>query len=249
MTLVSHAGPDTTNLGSYSPVISADGSHVAFQSNAPDLLPGLTGCPVQQGGSYLSNTYVYDRATGGLTLASHTPGSATTCSNGTSSPPVALSGDGGFLAFNSNATNLVSGDFNGQGDAFVATVDLPGRAFFTLPPCRLLDTRQPGQGPALASGGRLVLAIHGACGVPASARAISVNVTVTQGTAAGHLTLYPGDIGIPATSTLNFSAGQTRANNAVLPLSLAGDGTLAITSFVLGSGSVHAVLDVSGWFE
>jgi hypothetical protein len=249
LTLASHrAGlPDTPaamgagSLGSRV-ALSADGSHLAFASADPDLVPG------QSSDGRSANVFLYDRATGGLALVSHAPGSPAAGGNGDSSA-IEMSHDGGFVAFSSDATNLVAGDYNQRSDSFLYAADLPGRSFFTLPPCRLLDTRQPGQGPALASGGRLVLAVHGACGVPASARAISVNVTVTEGTAAGHLTLYPGDIGIPATSTLNFSAGQTRANNAVLPLSLTGDGTLALTSFVLGGGSVHAVLDVSGWFE
>jgi hypothetical protein len=118
--------------------------------------------------------------------------------------------------------------------------------FFTLTPCRLVDTRLADQGPALAAGEVRALAVAGACGVPPTARAVAVNVTVTAPTAAGQLTFGPGGAPPPGTSTLNFAAGQTRANNAVLPLGP--DGTLAVLAG-LGEGSVHLIVDVNGWFE
>jgi len=47
-------------------------------------------------------------------------------------------------------------------------------------------------------------------------------------------------------STINFSAGQTRANNAILPLALDGTGL----KFKGGStGSLHFILDVNGYFK
>jgi hypothetical protein len=81
--------------------------------------------------------------------------------------------------------------------------------------------------------------------VPASAKAIALNVAVTAPTSAGNCRLYPGS-GIPTVSNINFSAGQTRTNNAVVPL--AGDGT--VTAYCAGgAGSVHMILDVNGYFE
>lgn len=77
-----------------------------------------------------------------------------------------------------------------------------------------------------------------------------MNVTVVQGTSTGHVRLGPGDCAsLPATSTINFSAGQTRANNAILPLASDGSGGLAASAFVLGGGSVHLIVDVGGYFE
>lgn len=46
-----------------------------------------------------------------------------------------------------------------------------------------------------------------------------------------------------------FGQGQTRANNAILPLAANGSGTLAITPFVAGNGTVHVIVDVVGYFE
>jgi hypothetical protein len=43
---------------------------------------------------------------------------------------------------------LTPGDLNSATDAFLWT-DKPFGSFYTLSPCRLLDTRQPADGPAL----------------------------------------------------------------------------------------------------
>ena len=117
-------------------------------------------------------------------------------------------------------------------------------SFFTVTPCRLVDTRDSSP---LASDVPAVLTVQGNCGVPATARAVALNVTVVGPTAQGNLTLYPSDQPRPASSTLNFSAGQLRANSAVI--ALGADGKLKIYPFLLGSGSVDMLLDVAGYFE
>ena len=125
----------------------------------------------------------------------------------------------------------------------------PPLDYFSVSPCRLLDTRVPAQGPALASGAsRLVTVTGGPCAIPPTARAIAANITSVASTGVGNLRLYPGDGTVPPTSALNFGAGQTRANNGVFPLAGNGNGTLAILATVGGSGTVHVVLDVTGFF-
>lgn len=128
---------------------------------------------------------------------------------------------------------------------------VPGLGFYTLPPCRLVDTRTSTPftgGPALAPGYPRPFYVASLCGIPADARALAVNVTVTQPHAAGYLTLFPGNTApIPATSTINFSPGQTRANQAILPLSP--DGAVRFDAVVGSAGTVHLVLDVSGYFR
>jgi hypothetical protein len=74
-----------------------------------------------------------------------------------------------------------------------------------------------------------------------------VNLTVTQPVAAGSLTLYPGN-GIPTgTTSINFSAGQTRANNAMLYLATDGTGSFGVENDSVGSA--HFILDVNGYFQ
>jgi hypothetical protein len=124
----------------------------------------------------------------------------------------------------------------------------PGN-LFTLVPCRLLDTRNPigpYGGPALAAGQIRTFDLYGRCSIPASARAVSLNVTVTQPTTAGNLRMYEGGAPLPLVSSLNYSAGQTRGNNAVAGLSAAGQLTIRCTQ---GSGTAHVILDVNGYFE
>jgi PKD repeat protein len=98
--------------------------------------------------------------------------------------------------------------------AFTATYKLSG-FFHSLTPCRLIDTRAssgPEAGaPALGAGETRVVGTAGKCGVPASARSLSVNLTVTGPAAEGFLTLYAADAtSLPLTSGINFRAGGTR---------------------------------------
>ncbi|HEY2930400.1 MAG TPA: PQQ-dependent sugar dehydrogenase [Acidobacteriota bacterium] len=129
------------------------------------------------------------------------------------------------------------------------TVVIAPADFFTLTPCRVADTRNPNGaygGPALPASGDRIFVIAGRCGVPATARSVSVNITVTQPTGVGHLRLYPAGSALPASSNINYSGGQTRANNAVLTLGPAGD--LAVRCEQI-SGTVHFILDVNGYFQ
>jgi hypothetical protein len=86
----------------------------------------------------------------------------------------------------------------------------------------------------------------GRCGIPPSAAAISLNLTVTGATAAGHLTVYPQGQPIPLASTINFRSGQTRANNAIVPLGTGG--AIAIVSGQPPGNTTHVIVDLSGYF-
>lgn len=128
--------------------------------------------------------------------------------------------------------------------------------FFTLAPCRLLDTRlasnqlPPGPygGPALPPGSDRILVAAGRCGIPATARAIALNITAVNPPGVGHLRLFPGDASAPLASALNFSAGQTRGNNAVVMLASSGSGAFGIRNGTSGQ-AVHVAVDVSGYFQ
>jgi RHS repeat-associated protein len=115
---------------------------------------------------------------------------------------------------------------------------------FTVPPCRLLDTRQSS---AFVSGTQNNLQVTSKCGIPAGAEAIVVNVTVTAPTGAGYLTVFPPDQPRPLVSSVNFQAGQTRNNASIL--TLAANGLLGIVAGIPGGGSAHVILDVTGYFS
>jgi hypothetical protein len=122
--------------------------------------------------------------------------------------------------------------------------------FFTLTPCRILDTRNatgPLGGPALGASAQRTFTVTGTCGIPANAIAIVTNVTSVNPAATGYLSIYPGNAFPLGTSVMSLAAGKTRANNAVLELSTNGTGTIGIQN--ASSGSVNIIVDVVGYFQ
>lgn len=125
-------------------------------------------------------------------------------------------------------------------------------AFYTVTPCRILDTRNPDGpygGPILATlPAQRTFQLSSVCGVPADAKVVSANVTVTGGGAAGSLRVFPADTTVPIATTISFGVGQTKANNSMLLLSAAG--TAGQVTVRNGSAApVHFILDVNGYFK
>jgi hypothetical protein len=125
--------------------------------------------------------------------------------------------------------------------------------FYSVTPCRLADTRNPNGltgGPALAGQGVRSFPVVGLCGVPATAQAAVLNVTVVAPTGGGHVRIWPYNATMPLVSTINFDPGEPAiANGAIVPLS--SDPTLSISTF-LGASSgntAHLVIDVTGYFQ
>ncbi len=129
------------------------------------------------------------------------------------------------------------------------TAPPPASRFYTLPPCRLVDTRDPAGpfgGPALAATEtRTITPSLGSCGIPADATALALNATATDATSVGTLILFPGSGTAPGTTTVVFRPGKTRANSAVMGLA---GGALSMTS-TASTGTVQVILDVSGYFR
>ncbi len=123
-----------------------------------------------------------------------------------------------------------------------------GSFFHTVSPCRLLDTRTPGDpnGPAIVGGEIRKVQFIGLCGVRARTTAVAVNVTVVHPSADGFLTLAP-TISSSPTSTINFRPGQVRANNQVVALNP--DGTLSVLCGMNAAGSVDYIIDITGYFQ
>jgi Domain of unknown function (DUF5122) beta-propeller len=135
--------------------------------------------------------------------------------------------------------------------AFVARLRAPQPVTFVAePPARLLDTRPGGStfdglfraGGALTGGVVMELDVGGRAGVPASASAVSLNVTVTEPTAPGFLTVFPCGATPPNASNLNYVAGQTVPNAVITKLGDAG--RVCLFSQV----STHVIIDVNGFY-
>ena len=237
-TLVSHAlgAPGTAgNKGSTKARISADGRRIGFVSPATDLVAG-------QAPNGASSLILQDRITGARTLVGRVSSFPPTTNDSFLFPR--MSADGRFVAFTSDSPGFVAGDLNANWDVFLYREGANGPV--TVPPCTLFDTRRPADGPALRSGTRKILTVHGACGVPATATAAVVKVTVPQPRRRGNLRLTPGDAATPA-ATLRFPRRQTRTGSFTVPL--AANGTLALQATVVGNGAVHAVVEVVGYVE
>jgi len=116
-----------------------------------------------------------------------------------------------------------------------------GAAFVGMTPTRLIDTRN-GHGP-IGGGGTLILPIAGQNGVPTTAKAVVLNVTVTGPTAPSFLTVWPDGATQPLASDLNYVAGQTVPNLVVVKV-----GTSGAVDFFNGVGSTDLVVDVVGWY-
>jgi hypothetical protein len=168
------------------------------------------------------------------------------------------------MLLSNQGTAHFDGDGNGVVEATVLTDDPeePGDAdptvfqvgpgpvsFYTLPPCRLVDTRNtagPLGGPALAAQTDRTFTLRGSCGIPDTAKALAMNLTVTGATRAGNLRLHaPGLRG--KTETLHFPVGQAQANNAVMALDF--EGRLGVFCDQPAGSTAHFILDVNGYFE
>jgi len=120
-----------------------------------------------------------------------------------------------------------------------------------LTPCRVVDTRGANStngGPILGQGVERDFQIRGNCGVPVTAKAVTLNVTVTNATQGSWLVVWPSGIARPFVSTINFDPSTAAlANGAVVPLSANAQGQdLAVLNCC---GLVHVIVDVTGCFQ
>ena len=116
MTLVSRVAGTTTTApanASRVPRVSANGQKVVFETDATNLIAGITDS------NGVTDLYVFDRIANTMQLVSRSAASATTTANN-SSEWARISGNGAWIAFPSNATNLVTSqsDTNNEIDIF-----------------------------------------------------------------------------------------------------------------------------------
>ncbi|MGA3058398.1 MAG: hypothetical protein ABSE70_10255 [Candidatus Limnocylindrales bacterium] len=129
------------------------------------------------------------------------------------------------------------------------TPDASGATYHALTPARILDSRDGtgGLSGAFSSHVARTFQVTGHGGVPAGAIAVTGNLTVTQQTSGGFLSIGPDAQNNPTSSTLNFPLGDDRANAVTVALS--GTGTLSVTYAAPTLGpTVHVIFDVTGYF-
>src|SRR5215831_15900180 len=121
--------------------------------------------------------------------------------------------------------------------------------FVGVTPCRIVDTRGPAGpfgAPSLAPGSpRSFSLFSGPCpGIPSAVAAYSLNITATNTMGPGFLKVYPQGGTAPVVSTLNYIAGQTVANAAIVPA-----GTLGGITVAAGASGTDLIIDINGYFS
>jgi hypothetical protein len=141
---------------------------------------------------------------------------------------------------------LAETDFAGATAKLTQQVTV-GSSYVPDGPVRILDTRN-GTGTTqgiVPAGGTVRLKVTGTNGVPATGvTAVVLNLTATAPTASGYTTAHPGGTTTPTTSNLNYTRGQTLANQVTVPV--ATDGTIALTAST--GAAVHLIADLQGYY-
>ena len=224
-------------------------SQPAAPPSAPQNLTAVAGleqatvswsAPASAGGAPITNYRVTVNPGGGqLTLPVGT--TSTIVTGLTGGTPYTFS----VVALNSGGAGPPAGP-----TAPVTPTALPGTRFHPVVPYRLLDSRTATGGWNGAKLGALQsreLAVRGTGGdnpVPASASAVVLNVTATDGTLPSFATVYPAGAARPNPSNLNFGAGQTIPN--LVTAKVGARDSIAIFN---ANGEAHFVADVVGYYD
>ena len=156
---------------------------------------------------------------------------------------VPLAANGELCVFNLRSVDLkvdVIGYFTTSGSG----------TFVPATPTRVTDTRDQYRtlmnlgtnGQRMAPGATLTLDLQGERGIPSTAKALSLNVTVVAPTTAGAITVRACGATTP-TNSISFEANRTTPSGMQVAFSSAG--TICITT----TASIHLVIDVTGWWN
>ncbi len=148
--------------------------------------------------------------------------------------PAGTAGD--ISVYTTGSTDLII-DVNGY---FAAPDPNAGLSFYKVPPCRIVDTRNPA-GAAPISGTNTFNAAASSCYTPAGAQSLVLNATVVPPAPLAYLTLWPAGQTQPVVSTLNAFDATVSSNLALVP-----DTAGAVSAFA--ASATQLILDISGYF-
>ncbi len=155
--------------------------------------------------------------------------------------------NGAISVFATNNTDVII-DIDGYfaPASYIPPAGSSSLAFFTALPCRVVDTRTgalpPGAFGPILTGSSRDFPISSACGIPAAAKAYSVNITVVPSGPLAFLSAWPSGTTRPFVSTLNSLKGKIVANAAIIPAGMNG----AIS--IYASNTTDVIIDVNGYF-
>ncbi|WP_043667080.1 PKD domain-containing protein [Streptomyces xylophagus] len=169
---------------------------------------------------------------------------------GDGSAAVSVTGSKGFVqhTYTAAGTYTVTQQLTDSGGrtATATTRTTVGPAYVATSPKRVLDTRS-GTGAAkrrVGPGGVVRLKVLGVGGIPTSGvTAVTMNVTDTNATASGYVTVYPDGTSRPTASDLDFTAGRTNPN--LVTVKVGADGYVDLYN---AHGDVDLVADTQGYF-
>lgn len=231
------------------------GAHLGPRGSVSVQITGVGGVPTLGAESVVLNATVTRTTTGSFLVAYPTGTSRPLASNlnwvkgktiaNRVSVPI---GSGGKVTFyNEKGTTDIVLDVNGYFTDPTAT----GKQFTGVTPNRDVDTRNGTGGSTgkIPAGTTRSVLVAGVGGVPTMGSAtpptaVVINVTVTGPTGSGYFTVYPGGTSRPLASDLNYLAGGTVPNLAVVQVGAGG----TINVYVGGHGAADLVIDVVGWF-
>lgn len=138
-----------------------------------------------------------------------------------------------------------------------ADLENTGRMFYTVAPCRVVDTRFNEGGSTLLEDLSRDFQVAGRCGVPSDATGVVLNLTGTQSTIDGYFEAGPAERWATGTRTTAFRTGQTRASCLTLGLDPASGGRISlklnprdeVPPVYPPAGKADVILDVSGYFR
>jgi hypothetical protein len=133
-------------------------------------------------------------------------------------------------------------------------------SYYPVPGCRLADTRAASYNaggfangsPSLQGGTTRAFFVKGPCGIPNTAKAVSVNASVVNPSAQGYATVWPAGTISPGIAMIDFGAGQPAIGNAIIvPLMAcsAPCGDLNVFFSPASGQTGDFVLDVTGYFQ
>lgn len=193
------AGQDDPDGISLNRSLSADGSLIAFSSEATDLVPGDV--------NLLRDVFLRDRAGGANVLVSAGIGGAS--ANGRSGEP-AISADGRFVAFTSEAANLVAGDTNNSADVFVRDL-VAGTTKRVSLGAGGVQGNQASQHPAISGDGKYVAFTSRA-------------TNLVSGDSNGRSDVFVRNIVTKTTTRVSLASGGAQGNGNSLRPTISADG-------------------------
>jgi len=120
---------------------------------------------------------------------------------------------------------------------------------YTVTPCRVVDTRS-NIGATIFSGGvGQNITVKGSCGVPATAKAVVINLTGLTPSVQGFFAVRAAGTAYTSTSTLNLNAGEPGLANSAIAALASTIPDLTVVFGTGGGGTSHLIIDVVGYFQ